>query len=105
MFIDDLQWADDASLGLLFSLQADNEIGSLLLVGAYRDNEVMDGHPLTIRLREAQKLGSAVTTIELKNLECKTVQALVAEVLRMENEIDAVGTLAATIHKKTDGNP
>lgn len=105
IFIDDLQWADDASLDLLLSLQTDDEISSLLLVGAYRDNEVTDGHPLTIRLCEAEKLGSAITTIELKNLDCKTVQSLVAEVLRMEDDTDKVSTLSTTIHKKTEGNP
>jgi len=105
IFIDDLQWADDASLDLLLSLQTDDEISSLLLVGAYRDNEVTDGHPLTIRLCEADKLGSTITTIELKNLDCKTVQSLVAEVLRMEDDTDKVSNLSTTIHKKTEGNP
>ena len=105
MFIDDLQWADDASLDLLLSLQKDDEIGPLLLVGAYRDDDVLDGHPLTIRLREAEKFGSSITTIKLRNLECKTMQSLVAEALRVEDNEDAVESLAAIIHKKTYGNP
>lgn len=56
-----------------------------------------------IRLREADKVGCVISTIALGNLDQKTVQSLVAEVVRMDE--DSVDTLAMTIHRKTGGNP
>ncbi len=55
MFLDDLQWADSASLNLMKVLIGDNETGYLLLLGAYRDNEVFRAHPLMLTLAELEK--------------------------------------------------
>mmetsp|Transcript_20459 Transcript_20459/g.42895 ORF Transcript_20459/g.42895 Transcript_20459/m.42895 type:complete len:211 (-) Transcript_20459:425-1057(-) len=104
-FIDDLQWADDSSLDLLLSLQGDVDINSLLLVGAYRDDELHDGHPLAIRLREVESVDSTIIKIALANLDQKTTQSMVAEVLRMEDREDDVNSLATIIYRKTGGNP
>ena len=105
MFIDDLQWADGASLELLFFLLSDTTLKSLLLVGAYRENEVLDDHPLMFRIRGAKQIGSSITTITLRNLDLRSVQSLVAEILRMENREDSIDALASIIHRKTGGNP
>ena len=105
VFIDDLQWADESSLNLCLSLQTDKEIHNFLLVGAYRDDEVSDDHPVTLRITEAEKMGTLLTTIKLGNLERGAVQSLVAESLRMEDDKDRVDSLAAIVHKKTGGNP
>ena len=77
----------------------DDEIPSLLLVGAYRDDEVPETHPLALQVKEAERLGSTVTTIKLGNLEQKTVQALIAEVLNMEDVIEECGNLAEIIRE------
>ena len=60
IFLDDLQWADSATLNLLEPLLAGAEIDSLLLIGAYRDNEVDAAHPLTRTLAELEAAGIAV---------------------------------------------
>ena len=66
---------------------------------------MLDDHPLTLRIRAAEKIGSLITTIRLRNLELKPVQSLVAEVLRMEDREDSVNGLASIVQRKTDGNP
>ncbi len=62
IFIDDLQWADSASLNLLKVLMGDTGTGYLLLLGAYRDNEVFPAHPLMLTLRELEKRCDPATT-------------------------------------------
>lgn len=103
LFIDDLQWADSSSLDLLQTLLQDEEISSLLLVGAYRDNEVSESHPLTLVVNEAERLGCSITTIKLANIEIQHVQAMVAEALDMP--LEEVKTLSDIIYKKTKGCP
>ena len=71
IFIDDLQWADSASLKLMHLLMSEADIGYLLLIGAYRDNEVNPVHPLMLTLEEIQKLGATVNTITLARISHK----------------------------------
>ena len=66
MFLDDLQWADSASLKLMQLLMADT--GYLLLIGAYRDNEVNPAHPLMLTLSEIEKTQATINTITLEPL-------------------------------------
>ena len=84
----------------------DSEIPSLLLVGAYREDEVLDSHPLAIHIRELEgEEGVSITTINVENLSPSHGASLVADVLKMEDYANEVATLAATVHKKTAGNP
>ena len=69
IFLDDLQWADLSSLKLLEILMSDSEIKNMLLIGAYRDNEVHEMHPLRLTLSNIQKENVIVNTIFLKPLE------------------------------------
>ena len=98
------QWADAKTLELLQSILLDNEIPSLLVVGAYRDDEVPDSHPLALQIREQEQMGIKITAIKIGNLSVLNVKSLVADALGMEDNEDAVETLAKTVHKKTDGN-
>jgi serine/threonine protein kinase len=82
LFLDDLQWADWASLALLQDLLTAPEKRHLLLVGAYRDNEVGASHPLMLTLHEARKLGAAASTITLGPLSKEHLGALIADALR-----------------------
>jgi predicted ATPase len=103
LFLDDLQWADRASLSLLEDLARDPDVRSLLLVGAYRDNEVGPSHPLTESLREIRQVGAPLSHIQLGPLSLPDLRELVSEMLRSEPE--RTDELAALVHERTGGNP
>ncbi|MBD1937297.1 AAA family ATPase [Microcoleus sp. FACHB-68] len=102
LFLDDLQWADSASLKLIQLLITDTDSRYLLVIGAYRDNEVSPTHPLMLTLEEIQKAGAAVNNIVLKPLDFENVNQLVADTLHSETRSK---TLAELLFNKTGGNP
>jgi predicted ATPase/class 3 adenylate cyclase len=102
LFIDDLQWADSASLRLLEVLLTDPDIGYLLCVGAYRDNEVDAVHPLVVTIRDIEAAGTRVETLSLDNLPRQDISALVADTLRVSEE--EAGPLTLLLQQKTHGN-
>ncbi|MEH1832275.1 MAG: AAA family ATPase [Nostoc sp.] len=101
-FIDDLQWADSASLKLLKIILGDRNIQNLLIVGAYRDNEVDFIHPLVMTLDEIEKEGGSISKIHLKNLTLKDVNALIAEALSCSTIFSQA--LTNLVFEKTQGN-
>ena len=101
IFLDDLQWADSASLNLMQVLMGDT--GHLLLIGAYRDNEVHPAHPLMLTLSEIQKTRATINTITLALLNQVTVNQLVADTLKCTESLARV--LSGSIYQKTQGNP
>ncbi|WP_437274930.1 AAA family ATPase [Sorangium sp. So ce375] len=103
LFLDDLQWADPASLRILERLLTDVEGNHLLIVGAYRDNEVDAAHPLHATLGELRKAGVAIAELTLKPLDMPTVTQIVADTLSARPH--AVAPLAALVFEKTEGNP
>ncbi len=103
LFLDNLQWADAASLRLLESLAASGEHLPLLLLGAYRDEEVGPAHPLRSALSVRAQQGRPPPTIHLGDLAPRPLALLVAEALRAD--VSSVEPLAALIHEKTAGNP
>lgn len=103
IFLDDLQWADLNSLRLLDFLLTGQDIPQVLLIGAYRDNEVGPAHPLTRLLTEAGQKKLPVTTWRLTNLAAAAVGDLVADTLRASPA--ATADLAGLIFAKTRGNP
>lgn len=103
LFVDDLQWADSDSLALLQVLATHPEIRNLLVVGAYRDNEVTDSHPLMLMVHEARKQGALISTTVLGPLANAHVVALLADTLHCRRE-DA-SPLADLVMQKTAGNP
>lgn len=102
IFLDDLQWADLASLKWLELLTTDLDSQYLLLIAAYRDNEVTPTHPLTLTVQEIQKAGATVNKIVLQPLEIGSVVQLVADTL---NEAEKSRELAELLFNKTQGNP
>jgi serine/threonine protein kinase len=102
LFLDDLQWADGASLKLIQVLMSAASPG-LFLVGAYRDNEVFPAHPLMLMLEEIKKSGSIINQIALSPLDFPTVTQLICDALNCSSE--KANSLAELVHLKTGGNP
>ena len=103
LFFDDLQWLDAATLDLIQDLLARSELRHLLLVGAYRDNDVDAQHPLTEKLERIRRSGARVQTIDLLPLTRDGVETFTASVLHCDRP--RVAALAGLIHEKTGGNP
>ncbi|MEG4293214.1 AAA family ATPase [Microcoleus sp. C2C3] len=101
MFLDDLQWADSASLNLLQLLMMDK--GYLLVLGAYRDNEVSPVHPFILTVDEIVKTGATVNTITLQALSEPDMNLFVADTLNCESSL--AQPLTNLVYQKTQGNP
>ncbi len=101
LFLDDLQWADSASLQLIKLLMNDN--GYLLMLGAYRDNEVSPAHPFILMVEELKKAQAIVNTITLAPLAFADTNHLVADTLNCSLEL--AQPLTELIDRKTKGNP
>jgi PAS domain S-box-containing protein len=102
VFLDDLQWIDPASLRLLRAVLASRVAASILVVGAYRDNEVGPLHPLPQAIETLLREQAKVDQLQLGNLTERTVNELVAGALREGGSSTAA--LAHLIHLKTRGN-
>ena len=103
LFLDDLQWADAATLHLLQTLATDPSLHYLLVLGAYRDNEVDAAHPLTHTLAEIEASGAVMHAITLAPLGPEDLTQFVADILKRTPE--AAQPLAQLVHRKTNGNP
>jgi len=103
LFLDDLQWLDAATLEILEHLVTDPDVRYLMLVGAYRDNEVNSSHQLTRTLDAIRKAGLRMQEIELSPLGLNDVGRLVADALHCERE--TARPLAELVQDKTGGNP
>ncbi|MBW4450276.1 MAG: AAA family ATPase [Spirirestis rafaelensis WJT71-NPBG6] len=103
LFLDDLQWADLASLKLIQLLACDPNSQYLLLIGAYRDNEVSATHPLMLTLEEIQQRGAVVNNIVLKPLQITHVNQLISDTFRSDT-LKTI-SLAELVFNKTQGNP
>lgn len=103
LFFDDLQWADPASLRVLQALMAQPDTGHLLVVGAYRDNEVSPSHPLSRTIAEIQRDDGEVVTISLAGLPERHLEELVTDMFLIDSE-QAKG-LAQLLYEKTHGSP
>ncbi|MCR4471913.1 serine/threonine-protein kinase PknK, partial [Burkholderia sp. SCN-KJ] len=103
LFLDDLQWLDAATLDLLEDLLAGSDLRHLMLVGAYRDNEVDAAHPLMVKLQAIRNAGVKINEITLAPLARVHISQLIAEALHCEPA--RITPLAQLVHDKTGGNP
>ncbi|MEM7066533.1 MAG: AAA family ATPase [Cyanobacteria bacterium P01_B01_bin.77] len=107
LFLDDLQWADLASLNLLQRLMdasvLEADSGYLLAIGTYRDSEVFPAHPLILALDEMERHGKTIHTLTLAPLETSDIDCLVADTLGCS--VDMAHPLSQLIYQKTQGNP
>ncbi|MEM9005274.1 MAG: PAS domain S-box protein [Cyanobacteria bacterium P01_F01_bin.86] len=107
IFLDDLQWIDSASLSL-FKLLMDDEAGYLLVLGAYRDNEVFPAHPLMLTLdemsrQEMSQRSVTLNTLTLTSLKEDDINHLVADSLHCSRPIAL--PFSQLVYQKTQGNP
>lgn len=103
IFLDDLQWADSASLDLLERLLTDIDSRYLLIIAAYRDNEINPLHPLNRLLAKSPNLGVAVNQINLSPLALIHLNQLIGDAL--DCSLEEVKPLAELVWNKTQGNP
>jgi predicted ATPase len=103
LFLDDLQWADSASFELLGDLTTHPEMRHLLVIGAFRDNEVTPSHPLLLTLDQMRKEGARVSNIVLDPLSQEQLSTLVSDTLHCSRE--GAEPLSRLVHEKTAGNP
>ncbi|MEG4515066.1 AAA family ATPase, partial [Microcoleus sp. F6_B4] len=103
VFIDDLQWADSASLKLMHLLMSKTDSQYLLLIGAYRDNEVSEAHPLILTLQDLEKAKATINTITLAPLNRASINQLVADTLSCS--LNLALPLTDMVMTKTKGNP
>jgi PAS domain S-box-containing protein len=103
LFLDDLQWLDAATLELLEYLIAGPDVRHLMLVGAYRDNEISASHPLLQTLEAIRKAGVRMQEIVLAPLALDDIGRLVTDALH--GAWDSEQPLAELVHEKTGGNP
>ncbi len=112
LFLDDLQWADMATLRLIQTIMTDTTLNHFLLIGAYRDNEVDEAHPLTISLGVLRTQNVPMRNITLTPLALNDVIQLLRDTLdpntvepNEEQFIHKLMMLAELVMEKTKGNP
>ena len=103
LFLDDMQWADSASLQFLEHLLPHPDAGSLLLIAAYRDNEVSAAHPLMAAREVVRENGTPVIDIRLAPLTLAQLNQLVADTLHAPAA--SCAALTRAIFERTEGNP
>lgn len=103
IFLDDLQWADLSSLKLVEILLSNYDSHHILVIGAYRDNEVDNTHPVHTMINEIKKSGAVINNILLEPLDVESVNQMLSETLSSS----ASGTFALSqlLRNKTGGNP
>ncbi|MDF5723825.1 MAG: AAA family ATPase [Rhizonema sp. PD37] len=103
IFLDDVHWADSASLKLIQLLISKTAPGYLLLIGAYRDHEVFPSSPLILTLNEIEKTGVTLNTITLAPLHQSNINQLIADTLSCSPDLALA--LTKLVYQKTQGNP
>jgi len=103
LFLDDLQWIDAPSIMLIEHILSHADTRYLLLIGAYRDNEVDADHPLAASIESIRSSGVSVVDIKLAPLSVADLNQLVADTLRVGKKTSE--SLTHQVFRRTDGNP
>lgn len=113
MFIDDLQWADAASLNILTYLLASSSssqssetsspLKHFLFLGAYRDNELTGAHPLLEPILQLEALDCS-TKIHVTDLDRESLNIFIADLLNFEDDPSMIQNLSKSVHERTHGN-
>jgi predicted ATPase/class 3 adenylate cyclase len=102
LFVDDLQWADPASLELLTTLMSTRDARHLLVIGAYRSEELSSAHALSLCFDELARARAPLSRLELSLLDEQALSALISDALSTSRE--RVEPLARFIWARTQGN-
>ncbi|HBE36861.1 MAG TPA: serine/threonine protein kinase [Cyanobacteria bacterium UBA11368] len=105
IFLDDLQWADSASLKLIQLLVTEPDNKYLLTIGAYRDNEVSPVHPLIQTIEKIQANETVVNNITIQALDLDSVNQLIADTLDASVNSEQIKVFSELLFNKTQGNP
>ncbi|MEA5623715.1 AAA family ATPase [Nostoc sp. UHCC 0251] len=103
VFLDDMQWADSATLKLIQTVITGSSIQYLCFILAFRDNEVDVMHPFSLMMEKICQYGARITEIILTPLNLVYVNQLIADTLH--SSVERVEPLAQLVIQKTDGNP
>lgn len=103
IFLDDLQWADSATLRLIKLMLTNEQMRHLFLIGAYRDNEVDAAHPLMMLCEELESAQVKLQSIVLTPLKAEQAAELMSETLQCST--DTAQPLTDLVMQKTEGNP
>jgi len=103
IFLDDLQWVDPATLGVIKNLTIDPKITSIFFIGSYRDNEVSEYHSLSLAVNEIKSAGAGVTDISLAPLSVNDICRLIKDRYKCKKE--KADHISEFIFKSTKGNP
>jgi diguanylate cyclase (GGDEF)-like protein len=103
IFLDDLQWADSATLQFLQVIASEPEIKYFFLIGTYRNNEVEPSHPLNLTIAQLKQQAIAIAEIALHPLELSTVIQIITDTLKCTSQ--KAYLLARLVFEKTQGNP
>jgi predicted ATPase len=100
LVLDDLHWADESSLLLLEFLAREITSSPVLVVAAYRDNEVSGDHPL------AQSLGNPVREPHFQRLQLGGLtRQEVGEFVEARARFAVSAAAVDTLYQRTEGNP
>lgn len=102
LFIDDMQWAEQATLELLNHLLTKDKTHHIMIIGSYRDNEVDDHHLLKKFVQNVRRSG-ILHEIHLRPLDSKNITSLVSDLFRLPQDRGA--ELTEYIYRRTEGNP
>ncbi|MBK6544802.1 MAG: AAA family ATPase [Saprospiraceae bacterium] len=103
IFVDDLQWADSGSLDLISAIM-NSQLKNILLIGAFRDNEVDESHPLIMTIHALKKeISNRIHTLKLSPITAKDVNDLIADSLHLN--VKNTQGLSDLVMTKTRGNP
>jgi predicted ATPase/GAF domain-containing protein/tRNA A-37 threonylcarbamoyl transferase component Bud32 len=101
--LEDLQWADSASLNLLKALVTEHKIHYLLIIGTYRDNEMQANNAFTRIIDELKSTDVSLSSINLQPLSVENINQMLSDTFNLN--IDHTSAFADLIFDKTQGNP
>ena len=107
ILLDDLQWADTASLAVIESLLVDRDKSNLIIVGAYRSDEVSSTHPVSLFIKDMEeckgKFDFFIFSLSIGNLKLEHIQRILQDLLSVDDN-ETTMELSQLCHRRTEGN-